>query len=135
MEVIDHDFGFEADGVVVAFDKFAELFGGLFGVELGVVVGHSDEPVVAADGGVSLEDIEDEAFFDGLFHGVGVEGAVGDFALGVRGQGFAEHLERFGLGRGGEGEVAGVGEHLAGGHALFDRFVDGVFRIVARGIE
>ena len=51
-------------------------------------------------------------FVDSLLHGVAVEGLVFDFALGVGRQWFAEHFQRLVLWRGGEGEIAGVGEHF-----------------------
>ena len=41
----------------------------------------------------------------------------------------AEHLQRLVLRGGGEGEVAGVGEHLPRLHPLLQRIIDGVLRV------
>ncbi len=104
----------------------------LLGVELRVVLGLLDQLVVAVHRRVALEHIEDEAFLDRLLHRVAVEGPVLDLALGVGRQRLAEHLQRLVLGRGGEGEVAGVGQHLARRHALFQRLVHRVLGIGPR---
>ena len=113
MEVVHHDLGFEADGVVVALDIAAQLLRRFLGVELRVVFGLLNQLVVAVHGRVGLEHVEDEALLDGLFHGVSVEGPVADLALGVGRQGFAEHLQRFVPGGSGEREIVGVGQHFA----------------------
>jgi hypothetical protein len=88
----------------------------LLGVELRVVLDLLDQLVVAVDGRVVLQHIEDEALLDGLLHGVAVEGRCLTLPS-PSGGGFAEHLQRLVLGRGGEGEVAGVGQHLARRHS------------------
>ena len=88
-----------------------------------------DQLVIAVNRRVGLEHIEDEALLDRLLHRVAVEGPVLDLALGIWRQRLAEHLQRLVLGRGGEREVAGVGQHLARRHALLDALVDRVFGV------
>ena len=123
MEVVHHDLGLEADRVVVALDIAAQLLLRLLRVELRVVLGLLDQLVVAVHRRVGLEHVEDEALLDRLLHRVAVEGPVLDLALGIGRQRLAKHLQRLVLGRGGEGEVAGVGQHLARRHALLKRLV------------
>src|SRR2546421_86606 len=79
-------------------------------IELRVALDLLDQLVIALDGRVVLEHVEDEAFLDGLLHGVSIEGAVLDLAVLL--VGLAEGLEGLVLGRGGEGEVAGVWQEL-----------------------
>ena len=112
VEVVDHDLGLEADGVVVALDVLAQLLLRLLRVELRVVLDRLDQLVVAVHRRVALEHVEDEALLDRLLHRVAVERPVLDLALGVRRTGLAEHFQRLVLRRGGEGEVAGVRQHL-----------------------
>ena len=111
VEVVHHDLGLEPDGVVVALDVAAQLLLRPLGVELRVVLDLLDQLVVAVDRRVVLEHVEDEALLDRLLHRVAVEGPVLDLAVGLR-LGLAEDLQRLVLGRGGEGEVAGVGQQL-----------------------
>ncbi len=132
VEVVHHDLGLEPDRVVVALDVAAQLLLRLLGVELRVVLGLLDQLVVAVHRRVALEHVEDEALLDRLLHGVAVEGPVLDLALGVGRQRLAEHLQRLVLGRGGEGEVAGVGQHLARRHALLERLVHRVLGVGSR---
>src|SRR5205814_1079925 len=75
-EVIDHDFGLEPDRVLMALDIPPELLLRPLGVELGIALDGLHEPVVAVDGRVVLQNVEDEALVDCLLHRVGVEGAV-----------------------------------------------------------
>ena len=132
VEVVHHDLGLEPDRVVVALHIAAQLLLRPLGVELRVVLGLLDQLVVAVHRRVALEHVEDEALLDRLLHRVAVEGPVLDLALGVGRQRLAEHLQRLVLGRGGEGEVAGVGQHLARRHALFERLVHRVLGIGPR---
>ena len=132
VEVVDHDFGLEADGVVMVFDVAAQLSGGAAGVELGVLLDRFDEAVVAVDRGVVRQHIHDEAFLDGLLHGVAVEGEVaGGIALGIGG---AEDFECLVLGRGGEGEVAGVGQQLSALHEPVDDVLGGLLLGLGAGL-
>ena len=111
VEVVDHDLGLEPDRVVVALDVAAQLLLGALGVELRIALDRLDQPVVALDRRVVLEHVEDEALLDRLLHRVAVERPVLDRAVRLR-LGLAEDLERLVLGRGGEGEVAGVRQQL-----------------------
>ena len=108
-EVIDHDLGLAADGLVVRFDVVADFLQRLHLVEFRVVrhrLGHLVEAVV---GGVVLHYVEDELLLDGLLGGVGQFFGRAELHL-VADQGlFAEQLQRLVLGRGRECEVAGVG--------------------------
>ena len=80
VEVVDHDLGLEADGVVVALDVAAQLLLGPLGVELRVALDRLDQLVVALDRRVVLEHVQDEALLDRLLHRVAVEGPVLDLA-------------------------------------------------------
>ena len=75
----------------MALDEAPQLLLRLLDVELGVVLHRLGEPVVAGHGRVVLQAIQDEALLDGLLHGVAVEGAVPDGAVGLR-VGLAEDL-------------------------------------------
>ena len=81
MEVVHHDLGLEADGVVVALHVAAQLLLRPLGVELGVALDRLDQLVVALDRRVVPEHVEDEALLDGLLHRVAVEGPVLDRAV------------------------------------------------------
>ena len=125
VEVVDHDLGLQADGVVVALDEAPQLLLRLLDVELRVVLHGLGEPVVAGHRRVVREHVQDEALLDGLLHGVAVEGAVPDGAVGL-GIGRAEDLQRLVLRRGGEREVAGVGQQLARLHHAVDLVLVGL---------
>ena len=122
VKVVHHDLGLVPDGVLVPLHKAPELLLRRFDLELGIVRGAFDQMVVAPDRGVVAEHVEDEALFDSLLHGVGVEGPPAPLTVLL--VFLSEHLERLALGCGGEGEVARVGEHLA----LLHRPVDGILR-------
>src|SRR5690606_39288356 len=64
--VVDDDLRLAGDGGGVGLDVVAELLAGLADIELRVVVDGLDEAVIALDGRVVLEDVEDEAFLDRL---------------------------------------------------------------------
>ena len=119
VEVVHHDLGLEPDRVIVPLHIAPELLVGLLHVELGVVLHFLRQPVVAVHRGVVSNHVEDEALLDRLLHAVVVEGAVLDRSIGLR-VGFPEDLQRLVLGRGGEGEVAGVGEQLPRLHQPVD---------------
>ena len=61
VEVVDHDFCLQPDGVVMAFNILPQFLLCALRVELGVVFNLLDKLVVAIDGRIALEDIEDEA--------------------------------------------------------------------------
>ena len=119
VEVVHHDLCLEADGVVVALDKAPQLALRLAGVELRVVLDRLGELVVALHRRVVLQHVQDEAFLDGLLHGVAVEGVVLGRAVGLRLR-VAEDFQRLVLGGGGKGEVAGVGQQPARRHEAVD---------------
>ena len=81
VEVIDHDLRLDADGVIVALDVGAELARSLPRVEHRVFIDLADQLVVAGDGRVVGEDIDDEPLLDRLLHRVAVERAVLSFAV------------------------------------------------------
>ena len=125
VEVVDHDLGLEPDGVVVALDVAAQLLRSPLGVELGVALHLLDQPVVALHRRVVPQHVQDEALLDRLLHGVAVEGTVLDGAVRLR-VGLAEDLQRLVLRRGGEGEVARVGQELLGLHQPVDLVLGGL---------
>ena len=101
-------FGFELDGMIVAFHVATELLLCSLGIELGIVFDLLHQLVVALDRRVVPEHVENEALLDRLLHRVAVEGPVLNRAIRLR-LGLAKDLERLVLGRGSKGEVAGVG--------------------------
>ena len=125
MEVVDHDLGLEADRAVVAFDESAQLLVGLVDVKLRIFLHPLGEPVEAGHRRVVGQHVQDEALLDRLLHGVAVEGAAPDRAVGLR-VGRAEDLQRLVLRRGGEREVAGVGQQLARRHRPVDAVLEGL---------
>ena len=129
VEVVHHDLGFQLDRVIVALYIAPQLLFGLLGVELRVVLDLLDQLVVAVDGNVVLQHVQDEALLHRLLHAVVVERLVLDLALGIGRQRLAEHLQRLVLRRRGEREVAGVREHLPRGHARFQRCVNHVLGV------
>ena len=133
VEVVHHDLGLEADRVVVTLDIAAQLLLRLVDVELRVVLDRLGELVVARHRRVVREHVQDEAFLDRLLHGVAVEGAVPDRAVGLRVR-RAEDLQRLVLGRGREGEVARVGEQLARLHQPVDPVLEGLLVLHSAGL-
>lgn len=129
-EVGDHDFGFGGDRFVVAFDFFAEFVLGFGGVEEGIVLDGFLDFVVAAISGVGGEYVENEAFFNRLFHGVQMEG--NEFSIGVF---VAEFFEGGVFWGGGEGEVGGVFTKFATVHCFEDFVLEvfGFFVVAAEG--
>ena len=78
VKVIDHDFGFEPDGIFVGFDIPAQFLLRSAGIELRITLDLLDQLVIAHDRRVVLQYIQDKSFLDGLFHGVAMEWAVFD---------------------------------------------------------
>ena len=76
VEVVHHDFGLQADGVLMVLDVSAQLLPGPFGVEFRVVSRRLDQPVIAVHRRVMLQHVDDEVFLNRLLHGVDVEGDV-----------------------------------------------------------
>ena len=117
-EVIHHDLGLVADGLAMALHIAAQFLARLLHVELRVAFDGLGKPVIAFHRRVVLEHVEDEALLNRLLHGVAVKRAV--LHLVARLVGDAENFQRLVLRRGGEGEVAGIGQQLSG----FDDAVD-----------
>ena len=111
VKVVHHDLRLLGNGMLMAFDVTAELLFRLLDVKIRVVLHRLGQVVVTLHRGVVFEHIKDEAFIDGLLHGVAVKRAVFDH-LTLR-PGFAKDFQGFVLGRGGERKIAGIGEHLA----------------------
>ena len=124
VEVVHHDLGLEADGLVVVLDVAPQLLPGPLGVELRVALHRLDQLVVAVHRRVVRQHVDDEALLDRLLHGVGVEGHVPD--LLAFGNGGAEDLQGLVLGGRGEGEVAGVGQQLLALHDPIDLVLGGL---------
>ena len=120
-EVLNHNFCFLADAVGVAFYVLAQPLVGPPAIELGIVFYFLEDFVIAVVGGVIFQHVHDKAFFDGLLHGVNVERVIfaGQRMLHAKG------LQGSVFGRGGEGKVAGVGQHLLTVH----QGIDGIFII------
>ena len=104
-EVFDHNLDLFGDGMLVQVHERLEQVGRLAALVTRVVRHGLEQVPVGAIGGVVLQDVEDEVFIDGLAHGVEAEGC--ERTVGTLD---AEHLHRLRLGRGGEGEVADVGQ-------------------------
>ena len=133
VEVVHDDLGLLADGIFVPFYIAAQLALGLLTVELRIVLYGLHEPVVALYRRVAAQHIQDKALLDRLFHGVFVVGPALDLAAHLIGQ--AKDFQGLVLGRGGEGKVAGVGQHLAGFNHPVDRVLEALilFRSAALG--
>ena len=70
-EVIDHDLGLAADGLVVRLDVVADLLQRLHLIELRIVRHCLSHLIEAVVGGVVLHHVEDELLLDRLLGGVG----------------------------------------------------------------
>jgi hypothetical protein len=128
-KVIHHDLGLVADGCVVAFHIAPQLAAGVFAVEQRISLDRFCQPVVTADRHVVLQHIQDELFLDRLLHHVHMKWPSTDLALIIGRQGCAKEFQGLRLGRGGEGEIAGIGEQLAAANALLDHLVHKVFHV------
>jgi hypothetical protein len=120
--LLHHDARLLVDGIAVRLHVAAELLLRLAGVELRVPLDRLDQPVVAAHGRIAEKHVQDEAFVDGLLHAVDVERAMLDLAVFL--ERLPEELQRLVLGRGGEGEVAGVRQELLGLDQAVDQVLD-----------
>ena len=133
VEMLDHHGGLLRDGVGISLDEGAKLAPRTLSVEHRVVLDRLHDAVERVDGGVVLENVEDEAFLDRLLHGVDVErlpllrAVVTCHGLARTVEHLlAEHFERLVLRRRREGEIAGVLEELS----AFHQGVDLVLRIL-----
>ena len=129
-EVVEHDLGFGLDGAGVVLDVGAQLFLGFGAIEYWVIGDGFLDFVVAAVGGVIGEHIEDEAFFNGLLHGVKMEWMKAAIGLLI-----AEFFQRGIFRGGGESEVRSVASHFACAHG-FEDLVLGVLgvAVLAHGL-
>ena len=134
VEMVHHDLGLEPDGVVASFHEAPQFLLGLLRVELRVVLYRLGEFVVTLHRRVMGEHVQDEPFLDRLLHGVTVEGPVLEGTVGLRLR-IAEGLQRLVLGRGGKGEVAGVGQQLAALHQVVDLIFEGIFHDLFHGLR
>ena len=133
VEVVHHNLGLEADRVVVALDVAPQLLLRLVHVELRVVLDRLGELVVAHHRRVVRQHVQDEALLDRLLHGVAVKGAMLDRAVRLRLR-LAENFQGLVLGRGGEGEVARVGEQLVRLHQAVDLVLEGLLLALRAGL-
>lgn len=102
-EVLQHDGGLLGDVVRVQIGEAQRRARpGQRGVD-GVIRRFAHQLEIGLPGGVIAQHIQDEALFDGLPHGIDVEGAKAPVLLLL-----AEKLQRPGLGRGREGEKGKV---------------------------
>ena len=120
LKVFHHHPRFLVDVVRMELHIPRQSAGGLLAFHVGVFVARLEQLVVAVVGNVVSQHVQNEAFFNGLAHGV----AMGGFAIAP------EDLERLVLRRGGEGEETQVrlppalrhaeeqGLHLFTGHAF-----------------
>ena len=125
LKVLHHHLRFLGDVVGMQLHEAGQGAGGLLALHIRVVIARLDELVVAIVGNIVLQHIEDEAFLNGLTHGVAVAG----LAIAPK------DLERPVLRRGGEGEKAQVRLppalrhaeeqrlHVLPGHALLGRLL------------
>ena len=118
--------------MVVVLHVAPQLLSRSLGVELRVPLHRLHQPVVAVDRCVVRQHVDDEPLLDGLLHRVGVEGNV--FRSATLRDGRAEYLQRLVLGRRGEGEVAGVGQHLLALHDAVDLVLGGLVLFFAIGL-
>ena len=133
VEVVHHDLGLFADGVLVGFHIAAQLFLGFLGVEERIILNSLGQAVIALHWGIVLQHIEDETLLDCLLHRVAVERVVLHRAVGLRVR-LAENLQGLVLGGRGEGEVAGVGHHLPAYHDLVDFILERFFFLTVLGM-
>ncbi len=94
-------------------NETAQLLVGLLDVEFGVVLDGLNKFIVALDGCIMGQYIQDKTFLNGLFHCVAVERAMFHRAVWLR-NGFTKQLQGFILRGSGEGKVAGIGQEFLG---------------------
>ena len=113
--------------------KRCSFFCALLRVELGVILDRLREPVIALHRGVARQHVEDEAFLDGLLHGVAVERAVFHRPVRLRLR-VPEDLQPLVLRGSGEGEVARVWEELARLHEAVDLIFERLLLVHLAGL-
>ena len=105
MKMIYHHRGLLGNNVRIPFDKGAQFLLSPLLVKHGVVFHLFGNLIPTVDGHVILQHIQDEAFLNGLFHGIDMEGPVFDLAVFFIRR--AKHLFRLVFRRSRKGEVTG----------------------------
>ena len=81
MEVIHHHGSLLGDHIRISLDKATQFFLGALFVEHRIVLDLLGNLIPAVDRRIVLQDVKDEAFLNGLLHGVNMERSVLDFAI------------------------------------------------------
>ncbi len=125
MEVLHNDAGLLLYGFRLRLHKGTEFLRCLLFVELGIILHSLDNLVETVIGSIVGQDVHDKSLFDGLFHGIFVEGPM--LRLPVRFLiGRAKHLQRLVLGCCRKSIVVGILHHLS---AFYD-FGQPVFQVL-----
>lgn len=117
VEMADHHFSFFRNRERLTFDKGPEFFLRLLLIEHRVILYRLFQAIIAIDGRVVLQHIQNKPFLNGLLHRVYMEGTAlhlslfikQRIAIRIRYQ-CAECLQRLVFRRGCKGKVAGVGQ-------------------------
>ena len=72
MEVLHHNGGFLMDRIAIGFHIIPENCLGTLFIEFGVILDGFRQLIIALHRGVILQNIQNEAFLNGLLHGVNV---------------------------------------------------------------
>ena len=125
MEVLHHNGGFLMDRIAIGFHIIPENCLGTLFIEFWVILNSFRQLIIALYRGVILQNIQNEAFLDGLLHGVNIvrRRLVGPIRLRNF---FPEHLQSFILWRCREGKIARILYHLT----AFDDRIDLIFKVV-----
>ena len=129
-EVVHHQRGLGADGLLVGFHIGAELLLRFGALELRIVLNGLLHLVVALVGRVVGQHVQDKILLDGLLHGIQVMRIKA--AVSVR---LAELLQRRRLRRGSEGKEGGVLAHLALAHGFQHQVLPVFGHFVVRGSD
>ena len=105
VEMVYHHRRFLGNDIGIPFDKGAQFLLSPLLVKHGVVFHLFDNLIPTVDGHVILQHIQDEAFLNGLFHGIDMEGPVFDLAVFFIRR--TKHLFRLVFRRSRKGEVTG----------------------------
>jgi len=121
-KMLHNHFGFFANGVFVQIHKRHQQTGGFAAIIGGVILDLFEQAPVRFEGGVVLQHVEDEIFFNGLPHGVQAERRRG--AARVAG---AKQFQGCGFGGGSKGKVAGIGQLPPAANFSQDAVFDVIF--------
>ena len=105
VEMIDHHRRFLGNDIGIPFDKGAQFLLSPLLVKHGIVFHLFGNLIPTVDGHVILQHIQDEAFLNGLFHSIDMEGPVFNFAVFFIRR--AKYLFRFIFWGGRKGKIAG----------------------------